>query len=281
MKQKHVDYQVMPYPKIRRLMAAEFRSAQHMPMIHGLIQVDVSKARAFLREHQTQNGESLSFTAFLIACLAKAVDEHKAVQAFRLGRKRLILFDEVDVLTYIERGMAGHSLPTPYIIRAANRKTFLEIHHEIRVAQGEDVAKAVVGFKLVQLPALLFRPFFWVFSWIGRRYPQMEKKYVGTVALSAVGMFGKGAGWGIPPATPPSLWITVGGIGEKPVIVDGQIVIRDHLSLTISFDHDMIDGAPAARFTARLKELIEGGYGLDNSTVESGQARAEAAAQKH
>ena len=53
--------------------------------------------------------------------------------------------------------------------------------------------------------------------------------------------------------------------------MDGQIAIRDYLSLTISFDHDIIDGAPAARFTQRLKELIESGYGLDDSTVESEQ----------
>jgi len=66
-----------------------------------------------------------------------------------------------------------------------------------------------------------------------------------------------------------SLWITVGGIGEKPGIVSGHIAIREYLSLTISFDHETIDGAPAARFTQRLKELIESGYGLFDSAVES------------
>ncbi len=41
------------------------------------------------------------------------------------------------------------------------------------------------------------------------------------------------------------------------------------LSLTIIFDHDVIDGAPAARFTRRLVELIESGYGLDEDEVLS------------
>jgi hypothetical protein len=45
-------------------------------------------------------------------------------------------------------------------------------------------------------------------------------------------------------------------------------------------DHDIIDGAPAARFTERLKELIESGYGLPDSTVEQELAGAEAAAKK-
>ncbi len=277
MKQKHVDYRVVPNPKLQRFYAAAFRSVQHTPIIHGLIEVDVTRARAFLREHKAKTGESLSFTAFLIACLGKALDENKAVQAFRKGNKRLILFDDVDVYTLIDRGVADQEQPITYIIRAANRKTVREIHQEIRAAQVEDVAKALNWLHFV--PDLLFRPFFWVFSWIGRRYPQLWKQFVGTVGLTAVGMFGKGAGWGIPQAL-PTLMITVGGIGEKPAVVDGQIVMRDYLSLTISFDHDIIDGAPAARFTQRLKDLIESGYDLGDSMVESEQAGAEAAAQK-
>ena len=102
----------------------------------------------------------------------------------------------------------------------------------------------------------------------------MQKKYGGTIGVTAVGMFGKGAGWGIP-FTERTLDLTLGGIAEKPGVVDGHIVIRDYLSLTLSFNHDLIDGAPAARFTQRLKELIESGYGLIDSTVESEQAGAK------
>jgi pyruvate/2-oxoglutarate dehydrogenase complex dihydrolipoamide acyltransferase (E2) component len=264
MKQKHVDYKTVPYPKARRFMAAARRSVQHTPRMHGLIEVDVTRARAFLRDHKAKTGEALSFTGFLIACVAKAVDEHKAVQAYHKGSKHLILFEDVDVMTYIERDMDGQKQIMPYIIRAANRKTFLEIHQEIRVAQVQDVSKAVVGFKLVQfMPTFLFR----FFLWMVEKYPQVEKRYKGTVELTSVGMFGKGSSWGIPPAS-SRLSVVVGGIGEKPGVVDGHIALRDYLSLTISFDHDIIDGAPAARFTKRLKELIENSYGLFDSTVE-------------
>ena len=90
MKQQHADYQVVPYPKYRRWMVTAFRSTHHKPMIHGLLEVDVTRPRAHLREHKAKTGESLSFTAFLIACLAKAVEEHKAVQAFRQGQQALL-----------------------------------------------------------------------------------------------------------------------------------------------------------------------------------------------
>ena len=61
----------------------------------------------------------------------------------------------------------------------------------------------------------------------------------------------------------------MGGIGVKPGVVDGHIAMRDYLSLTISFDHDIIDGAPAARFTERLKDLVESGYGLMEQEASS------------
>ena len=273
MNQQHVDYQVVPFPKIRRWMAAMFRSVQHKPMIHGLLEVDVTRARAHLREHKATTGETLSFTAFLTACLAKAVDEHKAVQAIRFGSKHLILFEDVDVYLPIEHDMAGQKQVIPYVIRAANRKTVREIHHEIRTAQVQDVTKDLT--RVQSLPTLLFQPYLWLLTWRGRTHPRLWKKNVGTVGITAVGMFGNGAGWGIPIAPPTTLMMTVGGISEKPGVVDGQIAIRDYLSLTISFDHDMIDGAPAARFTQRLKELIESDYGLGDSMVESELAGAK------
>jgi pyruvate/2-oxoglutarate dehydrogenase complex dihydrolipoamide acyltransferase (E2) component len=277
MKQKQVDYQVVPYPKIKRWMAVTYRTARHKPMIHGLLWVDVTRARTRLREHKARTGEALSFTAFIIACLAKAVEEHKAVQAFRKGSRRLIVFEDVDVGIPIERDMAGIWPAIPYTVRAANRKTFREIHQEIRAAQAQDVIPAYKAFLF--LPTWFFRIGWSVLWWISGRYPQLMKKYWGTVGLTAVGMFGKGAGWGIP-LPGQTLMITLGGIGEKPGGVDGQIAVREYLSLTISFDHDVIDGAPAARFTGRLKELIESGYGLDCFATEPEHAVAAVRSKK-
>jgi pyruvate/2-oxoglutarate dehydrogenase complex dihydrolipoamide acyltransferase (E2) component len=240
--------------------------------MHGLIEVDVTRARAAVREHKARTGESLSFTAFLTVCLAKAVDEHSAVQAFRRGKKQLVIFKDVDILARIERDVDGQKYVMPYVIRAANRKTVRQIHNEIRAAQLADMRHTLTQFWY--LPTMLFKPFIWAFAEIGKRRPQFGKKFFGTVGITSVGMFGAGSGWGIPPAMPTALMLTVGGIGEKHVMVDGHPIVREFLSLTISLDHDLVDGAPAARFTKRLKELIESGYGLDlgNTTTDSEQA---------
>jgi pyruvate/2-oxoglutarate dehydrogenase complex dihydrolipoamide acyltransferase (E2) component len=75
-------------------------------------------------------------------------------------------------------------------------------------------------------------------------------------------MAGRRGGWGIAPAR-QSLLLVVGGIARKPAVVEERVEPRDILNLTIAFDHDVVDGAPAARFVGRLVDRIESGYGLE------------------
>jgi len=271
MKKQHNDYKLVPFPKIRRGLAIMYPSVKRKPMVHGLMEVDVTEVRRYLREHKVKTGESLSFTAFIITCLAHAIDENKFLHAYQKGRKRLVIFEDVDIATVIERGMSGQKQPIVYIIRAANKKTLREIHQEIRAAQAKQAEKAWEGWEefkgFLFLPIVFFRFFWKAFCWMRRTYPQVQKKYGGTVGISAVGMFGKGGGWGIP-INDHTLDLTLGGIAEKPGVVDGHIAIREYLCITLSVNHVIIDGAPAARFTTRLKELIESGYGLCDSEVE-------------
>ena len=61
-----------------------------------------------------------------------------------------------------------------------------------------------------------------------------------------------------PIINPPECAILgIGRIHPKPVVVDGQIVVREMMALSISFDHRLVDGAPAARFLQRVKQFIE------------------------
>jgi pyruvate/2-oxoglutarate dehydrogenase complex dihydrolipoamide acyltransferase (E2) component len=88
--------------------------------------------------------------------------------------------------------------------------------------------------------------------------------YPGTgISAHSIGEAGKGSGsgWGIPIGIHP-LIIALGSIARKPGVVGDAIVIREYLGTTVLFDHDVIDGAPVARFVQRLQELLEVGYGL-------------------
>jgi pyruvate/2-oxoglutarate dehydrogenase complex dihydrolipoamide acyltransferase (E2) component len=61
---------------------------------------------------------------------------------------------------------------------------------------------------------------------------------------------------------PRAAVFVVGGVNTKPWVVDGRVVPRSVMSLSVMVDHDLVDGAPAARFAARLRELIESGAEL-------------------
>jgi pyruvate/2-oxoglutarate dehydrogenase complex dihydrolipoamide acyltransferase (E2) component len=257
-------YQCIPFPLERRLeLDAAWIQRQKAP-IFALTEMDVTEARQILRAHKLHSGACLSFTAFIVTCLARALDENKSLHAYRNWRNQLIIFDDVDVAVLIEIPLEDRKFPLLHVIRAANRKTVQEIHVEIRAVQADPTrspsfsrqSQRVMRYFLV-LPGFLRRLIYRLL--LGN--PHWFRQVAGTVAVTAVGMFGKGAGWGIN-ISGHSLSVTVGGIARKPGIVDEQIEIRESLNLTISFDHIVTDGAPAARFVQRLKELVEGGYGL-------------------
>jgi pyruvate/2-oxoglutarate dehydrogenase complex dihydrolipoamide acyltransferase (E2) component len=261
------SYQVVALSPGRRLMINMLNLSGPAHNMYGLLEVDVTVARQFIEEHRARTGEALSFTGFLTLCLACAVDEHKEVQAYLKGRKQLVLFDDVDVGMMIEGKIGDKRALMGHVIRGANRKTYRQIHDEIRSVQSTPVPPNRGLPSWFRTAMLLPWPLSWLFKafvrMAERRDPTFGTSMGGTVSITAVGMFGEGhSGWGIYPAT-GTLGLVVGSIARKPAVVEGQIEPREILHLTVVFDHEVIDGAPAARFTRRLVELMESGYGLD------------------
>lgn len=262
---KHdIGFQTRPFPRIRSLMVDGGRMGRQKHMVHGLLEMDVTHARRVLRDHKARTGETLSFTAFVMGCLGQAVDMNRHMHAYRNWRNQLVIFDEVDINTLFEVEVDGRPMIRPHIIRAVNTKTFHDLHGEIRSFQTTHTASPESKFisRFVLLPGFVRRLVYWVLF----KNPHFLKETMGTVSMTGVGMFGTGGGWGIPVPN-HTLQVTLGGIAEKPGVVDGRIEIREVLSVTVSIDHDIIDGAPAARFAQRLKSLIESGYGLDGRVV--------------
>lgn len=250
---------VEPLPLQRRGTIDYMRVAGRRSVVHGLVEVDVTEARQRVRERKAETGEGLSFTAFLMYCLARAIDDHPHVQAYRDWRGRIVSFDDVDVNVIIETAIDGERIGVPHVVRAANRRSLRSIHEEIRTRQRHpnEGTRPPWASLAMRLPGVVRRQF-----WrLPQLFPRRWKRIAGTVAVTSVGMFGEGGGWGISP-TNYTLQLTVGGIATKPGVVDEEIEPREYLSLTVTFDHDVVDGAPAARFVQRLTELLEDAHGL-------------------
>jgi hypothetical protein len=264
-------HEIVPFPPAQHLMLDWLELEHRQHTMYGLLEVDITETRHAIRAYRARTGSPLSLTAFLIHCLACAVDADKAMQAYRLGRRRQVLFADVDVGIMVEREVGGTNVPLGHVIRAANAKGVGQIQREIQAAQVGDPGTVVAGnfprwlqplfarglVAWLMLPAMLRRA---VWSW-ALRNPTRRKRLAGTVGLSSVGTFGRGTGWGIAPMNHTTT-LVVGGLAHRPGLVEGRIEPREYLCLTLTFDHDLIDGAPAARFARRLTRLIESGAGL-------------------
>jgi hypothetical protein len=212
--------EIRPFPLSRKLVIDSCEWGRKKHIIHALTECDVTCARAIMRDHKCKTGEGLSLTAFIAACIGRAVAENRMCHAYRKGRK-LVLFDNVDIGTLVEHDVEGEKLATFQVIRAADKKTFRQIHDEIRAAQKESVESAPGAAKwkvFVRLPSFVRRLLYWCLDCS----PEARKRLGGTVVLSAVGMAGSGAGWGLPIAS-NTLTITLGGIDTKPGFIDGRI----------------------------------------------------------
>lgn len=248
---------IEPFPAARQLMVDGGRMGRQKHTVHGLVEFDITRARETLRSHNLETGENLSFTAFFLACLGEAVDTNLHVHAYRDWRNRLVIFDELDVNMLFEVEIAGKPMIRPHILRGVNRMNARGLQSEIDSFKSGHADSGETKFIdwFVRMPGFVRRLFFTVLF----KNPRMIKQYYGTMIVSSISMFGSGSGWAIPVPN-HTLQITLGGVGEKPGVVNHRIEPRMMMSATISFDHDVIDGAPMARFIQNLKKLVEKGY---------------------
>ena len=267
MKTRTLPYRVSDLSPGRRLWINALHLSGPTTSMIGLLEVDVTVPRATIAEHKARTGEQLSFTSFLIYCLARAVDENRAVQAYLKGSKQIVHFEDVNVGTMVEHQDGEQRVLMGHLVQGAQDKSYRQIHDEIRRAQTEP-APANRGMptwfrRVMLLPWPLSKVVRAVMAFATRRDPAIRVSASGTVNVTAVGMFGKGhSGWGIT-TMPTSLSLVVGSMAWKPAVVDGRIEPREILNLTVIFDHDVVDGSPATRFIKRLVELIESGAGME------------------
>lgn len=83
------------------------------------------------------------------------------------------------------------------------------------------------------------------------------RQRIGTVAVTAVGMCAGVGSFGITPLSLMFLDVIVGGMSQRSRVVDGQVTVRGILDLTLPIDHNVVDGAPVARFGAGCQALLE------------------------
>lgn len=235
--------------------------------VSALIELDVTEARRKTRALR-RSGRPVSLLAWLLHAIAVTAQEFPAVHAIRSGRRRVAVYDHVDLSLPVERLVDGVPVPLVLLIEHADSRGMDEIAAEIDAARKRPIAGAR-DFKFARVRADLLMRLYYRFprslrmlSWkllLGNH--RLRASTMGSVMVTTVGSSGRYSGW-ILPKTLHNLCIAIGTVTRKPWVVKDRVEPREILHLTIIVDHDIVDGAPAARFTDRLVQRIESAEGL-------------------
>jgi pyruvate dehydrogenase E2 component (dihydrolipoamide acetyltransferase) len=219
------DFVDVPLTQIRKTIAR--RLAESLgPVPHFFLTADVDMARATeLRQqfNELELGARISFNDIVIKATALALARHPECNAWWGG-------DHVRRHNRVHIGVAvaiDDGLITP-VVRDAHARPIAEISNEVK-----ELAELARAKRLT------------------------PEQYTGsTFSISNLGMLGIEQFTGV--INPPEAGIlAVGAVEDRPVAVDGRIVVRRRMRMTMSCDHRVIDGAQGARFLATLKDILE------------------------
>jgi len=224
----------IPLTAMRRTIARRLsQSMQTSPHFYVTSVIDTDKLAAFRQQinEYAANGPSpvkVSFNDLIVKAVAKALLRIPQVNVSfaedRLLQKKQV---HIGVAVALEQGLI---VP---IVRNADQRGILDIARET-----QRLAEAAREGKI--------RP---------------EEFSGGTFTVSNLGMFDVDSFTAV--INPPeSAILAVGSITPTPAVVDGQVVVRNRMKVTLSSDHRAIDGAIAARFLQEVKRLLEEPFGL-------------------
>lgn len=218
---------VIPFIGMRQAIAERMtQSLQTMAQVTITTEIDATE---LVRMREQLKGEfDLTYTDMVVKAAAMALKKHPLLNSTLIGEE-IHLLDEVHigVAVALESGLI---VP---VVRDADKKSLREIAAETRrLAEGARAGTLTV-----------------------------DEVTGSTFTVTNLGMYGVDVF--TPIINPPEVAILgVGRIVEKPACCQGQIVPRAMMHLSLTFDHRIVDGAPAAEFLRTVKELLENPYRL-------------------
>jgi len=214
---------LVPLTGMRRTVATRMKSSlNEMAQLYHSVTVDMTEA-ALMRESLKNTGRKVSYNDIILWRTAKALTEFPVINA---------IWSDKGIIqkNYVNLGFAvalDEGLIVP-VIKDADLLTLQEI-----AACSAGLADKAKHNKLAR-----------------------DEYTGGTFTVTNLGMFDIDCFTAI--INPPEAGIlAVGKIAKQPAVVDDEIVVRPLMQLSLTYDHRIVDGAPAAQFLRRVKELLE------------------------
>lgn len=219
------SYIEKPLSPIRKAIARRLQESKSF-IPHFYVRQTIDADALFSLREQLKNLDvKVSFNDMIVRACALALRKHPEINiGYNSVSQSIIAFQTIDIAIAVS---ISDGLITP-IIRHANYKNLGEIAVEVRYLANR-----------------------------AREGKLTEQEYKGgSFTISNLGMFGI-SDFGAIINPPQAAILAIGAIEEKPVIKNNTIVIGKTLSLTLSVDHRVIDGEPAAQFLKTLKHYLE------------------------
>jgi len=221
----------IPVRGTRRLIAEHMaRSVREIPHVTTFLTVDAHWLEEFRRDIAEGSDARISPLPVIVRALAEIVRQHPKLNAsFDAERTEMVLYRDchVGIATDTDRGLL---VP---VVRDAGRRGILDIAAEIG-SLSQAARKGTI------------RP---------------DQMAGGTITVTNVGTFG--SEFGTPIINfPEAAILAVGVIEPRALVVDGEVAARPAMTLSLSFDHRLLDGAEAGRALRDLGQFLESPFRL-------------------
>ncbi|WP_100374830.1 2-oxo acid dehydrogenase subunit E2 [Bacillus sp. FJAT-45037] len=242
-------------PSIRRHTFHFLEKANESQAIYLSTEVDATALIA-QRAIFSQASKNISYVSFFLYTISRAIEAFPEVNCSVQGRHnpKRWCFSSIDGKVTVDTRANGERIVTSTVLKELNHKSLTAIQNEInemKTASFEKDEKFKPIRKLQKFPI-----------WFGRKiYNKVMKNPVtwhqtqGSFTVTSLGHVSINSFF---PMSSNTTCFGIGAIRQCPVVMDGDIVIRPILPLSMSFDHRAIDGALAADFLQHIKYLIEG-----------------------
>ena len=260
----------MSRPTVRRKIAVASWRAPSEGRIHARAEVDVSAALAHLATLRAEHGVRVTLTHLVGAALGRALREVPEARArVVLGRLRPIEECTIAFAVDIEDG----SDLAPVRVREADRLTTLEVARAVEagaltVRAGQDASFRRSSSIMRAVPFWAMRPVVDVASFVtgglGRGLFGQPGRPLGTAFVSNVGTLGLEEAFLAPvPFARVPVYLAIGAVRERPVVVAGEVVPRPTCVLVATADHRIVDGAHAGLLQQAMLAHLADPAGLD------------------
>jgi pyruvate dehydrogenase E2 component (dihydrolipoamide acetyltransferase) len=255
-----------------RKMAAVAWSPPDNPLIYGGIQIDFTAGRAYIKRRAAESGVHLTPVHLAVKAMADTLHRHPQCNGL-IRKNKIYLRDHVDISVLVavapDDGLDQKADLSETIIRDADRRDIVDIGetiaagaHAIRTNTDEFLRRTKTMFE--RLPPFLTKiglrlariaEYRWNFNL--RRFG-IPRDPFGSLLVTNVGSLGVNMAWApIPPFSGVPAVISVGLVEDRPVAVNGEVVVRPILPVHATLDHRLIDGYQGGRLAKTFRQIME------------------------